>query len=321
MRMRRRAATRIPKHVLIGIPGMIMAYLWIPVTIVAAAAQTVRNATQRGLTGALGTVGATQVRFLYGLPFALVFLAIVVTVGGVAPPTPGLKTMGFAVLGALTQIAATALMLMAMKERSFGVTTALIKTEPVLTALAGIFILGDVPAPLAAVGIVVATIGVLVLSVRPGTFSGWLGIRPIAYGVAAAGFFSLSAISFRGAIIGLPEAPFVLRASTILVISLALQTALLIVWMLVMDRPAMTASFRAWRQSLLAGFMGALASQFWFIGFSLTSAANVRTLALIEILFAQGISSRFMAQHTGRRELAGMVLIVIGVGLLVIGVR
>jgi drug/metabolite transporter (DMT)-like permease len=296
-----------------------MASLWIPVTIVAAAAQTVRNATQRNLTGALGTVGATQVRFLYGLPFALVFLAIVVTVGGAAPPTPDLRTMLFAIGGALTQIAATALMLLAMRERSFGVTTALIKTEPVLTALAGIIILGDVPAPIAGIGIVIATIGVLVLSVRPGTLSGWVGMRPIAFGVTAAAFFALSAISFRGAILSLPEGSFVLRATTILVISLALQTTVLIVWMLAMDRPAMTASFRAWRQSLLAGFMGALASQFWFIGFSLTSAANVRTLALVEILFAQGVSARFMAQHTGRRELAGMGLIILGVGLLVVG--
>ncbi len=50
-------------------------WLWAVFTIIAAAAQTVRNATQRELTATLGTVGATHVRFLFGFPFALVFLA------------------------------------------------------------------------------------------------------------------------------------------------------------------------------------------------------------------------------------------------------
>ena len=46
-----------------------------PFTLIAAAGQTVRNAMQRELTATLGTVGATHVRFLFGFPFALVFLA------------------------------------------------------------------------------------------------------------------------------------------------------------------------------------------------------------------------------------------------------
>ena len=51
------------------------AVLWIPFTLLAAAGQTARNAMQRELTAALGTVGATHVRFLFGFPFALIFLA------------------------------------------------------------------------------------------------------------------------------------------------------------------------------------------------------------------------------------------------------
>ena len=46
-------------------------WLWAVFTLIAAAAQTVRNAAQRELTGTLGTVGATHVRFLFGFPFAL----------------------------------------------------------------------------------------------------------------------------------------------------------------------------------------------------------------------------------------------------------
>ena len=68
------------------------------------------------------------------------------------------------------------------------------------------------------------------------------------------------------------------------------------------DPGVLKAIFRAWRPSVLAGFMGALASQFWFLGFAITSAANVRTLALVEVLFAQGISKFVFKQPTSRRE-------------------
>jgi len=54
---------------------MSLSLLWIPATLAAAGAQTARNAMQRRLTETIGTVGATQVRFLYGFPFALLFLA------------------------------------------------------------------------------------------------------------------------------------------------------------------------------------------------------------------------------------------------------
>ena len=40
--------------------------VWIPVTLLASSAQTLRHAMQRELIGALGAVGAAQVRFLRG---------------------------------------------------------------------------------------------------------------------------------------------------------------------------------------------------------------------------------------------------------------
>ena len=74
---------------------------------------------------------------------------------------------------------------------------------------------------------------------------------------------------------------------------------------------------RAWRPSLFAGFMGATASEFWFLAFALTSVANVRTLALVEVLFAQAISYFVFKQATTKREALGIALIVIGVLLLI----
>jgi drug/metabolite transporter (DMT)-like permease len=289
-------------------------FLWVPITLIAAAAQTARNATQRGLTAEIGTLGATQVRFLFGLPFACLFLLIVVAVGGQRPPALTAAVAAFATLGAISQIAATALMLTAMKEKSFAVTTAYIKTEPVLAAIVGLALLGDMLTPLKAAGIVIATIGVLLMSVRREALGALLQeARPALIGVAAGGLFGLSAVAFRGAIIGLPGGSFVLRATTILVLALAIQTALLAAYLALFHRKALTGSFRVWRQSTTAGFLGALASQFWFLGFALTSAANVRTLALVEVFMAQAVSQRLFAEGTTAQEYAGMALIVAGV--------
>jgi drug/metabolite transporter (DMT)-like permease len=293
---------------------MNLSLLWIPVTLAAAAAQTGRNATQRRLTEKIGTAGATQVRFLYGFPFALLALAGVSLATSEAVPPPNGPFLLYVLAGAMTQILATALMLSAMRERAFSVVTAYTKTEPVQVALFGFLLLGDTLTPLAALAIVVATLGVVVMSVKPGASLTSSGSKPVIYGVAAGAFFALAAIGFRGAILSLPDGSSLVRATTTLVWGLGLQTGMLLLWL--GDRKALLASLQAWRPSLGAGFLGALASQFWFLGFALTTAANVRTLALVEVLMAQAVSHRFLAQVTTRRELAGMGMILGGVALL-----
>ena len=98
---------------------------------------------------------------------------------------------------------------------------------------------------------------------------------------------------------------------------LALQAVLLSVYLALRSPGAMAAIMRQWRPSLLAGFLGAFASLFWFLAFALATAASVRTLALVEVLFAQAVSVFGFRQKTTSRETVGIVLIVIGVALLV----
>ena len=110
-------------------------WLWIPVTVWAAFAQTVRNAAQRGLTKELGTLGATLVRFFYGLPFAAAWLAAVVAWTGGALPAPNAAFAGWVLLGAVSQIAATAFLLATMQERNFALGVAYSKTEVLQVAV------------------------------------------------------------------------------------------------------------------------------------------------------------------------------------------
>src|SRR4051812_42686681 len=290
--------------------------LWIFATLVAAAGQTARNAMQGSLTASLGTLGATQVRFIYGFPFALLFLAVVAAIAGTSVPGPTAAFIAYTSAGALAQIFATALLLAAMRGRAFSVAIAFTKTEAVQGALFGFaFLRGPLPSARVA-AIAIATAGVLVIAARPGTDWSARNVGPTLFGVASGALFALAAVGFRGAILALGDGPYFLRATTTLVWSLGIQAFLLGAWLLAFDRAALARSVAAWRQSLFAGFMGAFASQFWFLGFSLTAAANVRTLGLVEVLFAQAVSWHVFRQRVSAREAAGMALVLTGVALL-----
>jgi drug/metabolite transporter (DMT)-like permease len=293
-----------------------VASLWIPFTVVAALGQVARNAMQRSLTGPLGTWGATNIRFLFGFPFSLLFLGVVLVATGDHLPWPGAVFWPWLLLGALAQIVATGLMLAAMNDASFVVTTAYLKTEAIQTAIFGFIFLSDHLTTFKVIAILIATAGVVITALRPGA-SGFGNLKPTVQGLVAAACFALSAVGFRGAIIVVPDVSFVTAASFTLVFGLFVQTLVLTIYLLTRAPKVLSDILRMWKPSMFAGFMGAFASQFWFLAFALTAAANVRTLALIEVLFAQAVAYYSFKQPISPRELSGIVLIVLGVALLI----
>jgi drug/metabolite transporter (DMT)-like permease len=209
------------------------------------------------------------------------------------------------------------LMLLAMNDRSFVATTAYLKTEAIQTAIFGFIFLGDHLTLAKMAAILIATAGVIMTALRPGGEKGLVELRPTVLGLAAAATFALSAVGFRGAIIAVEGVSFVAAASFTLVLGLFLQTLILTVYLLARAPGVLQKILTLWRSSMVAGFMGAFSSQFWFLAFALTAAANVRTLALVEVLFAQAVSYYSFKQKVAGRELVGIALIVAGVALLV----
>lgn len=324
------------------------AWLWIPATVGAALAQTFRNAAQRRLTGALGTLGATWVRFVYGLPFAALALLVLAAwrAGGVgamvavlaragADPAPALAFGGWVLLGALAQIGATAALLRAMEARGFALGVAYAKTEVLMVALFGLLVLGDpLGLPLLA-AVLLATLGVLLLAPadpeRPlrALATGWA--EPAArFGLLAGAGFGLSAVGFRGAALQLMHAATVLPAAVppvaalqppsplaaallTLVCALALQTLVMGAWLAARQPAVLRAVLALWRPSLGAGALGALASAGWFTAFALHSAAAVRTLGLVELVFSVLVSRQLFRERISRREATGLAALGCGV--------
>lgn len=310
-------------------------WVWVGCAIAGGVFQTFRNVMQRQLTDRLGTLGATHVRFLYGLPFGLVFAFATWIASGRGGFAFSWAYAGWVLMGALTQIAGTALMLAAMRERSFVVTTAYLKTEPLQIALFGLIFLGERLSLQASLAIVVATAGVVLMSLpgrtgaSAGSQSGATGatrardaagrlerLRPAALGIASGGMFALAAVGFRGSILALEAGPNYLRATTALASTLAVQSVLLSMWLLAREPRVLAEILRAWRPSSVAGCTGALASVSWFLAFSLQSAAAVRTVGLLEILFAHLASRRLFAQRLTRSEALGIAMMMAGLALL-----
>ncbi len=292
-------------------------WLWIPVTVCAAFAQTMRNAAQRSLTAELGTLGATLVRFLYGLPFALLWLCGVQAVGGYALPTPNLHFLGWVSLGAVSQIIATALLLRVMQERNFTLGIAYSKTEIIQVALFGFIVLSDPVTVTTALAVACGTLGVLLLTPadreRPlrTLLTGWTTL-PALLGLASGAFFAFSAVGYRGAALALGDTPFMMSAAFALVVAQSLQTVLLGGWLLARDSSVVMRVFAAWRRSLFAGFMGAAASAGWFTAMAIEPIAHVRTLGLIELLIAPAVSRKLFREKLSRTEITGMALLTLG---------
>lgn len=299
-------------------------WLWIPVTLWAAFAQTLRNAAQRSLTAELGTLGATLVRFLYGLPFAILWLLGVQAAGGYSLPEANLSFAGWVAFGGLSQIVATALLLRVMTMRNFTLGVAYSKTEILQVAIFGLVVLGDPLTTTTLLAVGCGTLGVLLLSPadreRPlrTMLAGWTS-RTALLGLASGAFFAFSAVGYRGAALALGETPFAMAAAFSLVAAQTLQTAVLGGWLLWRDRPVVRRVFGAWRRSMFAGFMGAAASAGWFTAMAIEPVAHVRTLGLVELLFASVVSRKIFRERLSRLEIAGMGLLALSLVIVTLG--
>jgi drug/metabolite transporter (DMT)-like permease len=183
-------------------------------------------------------------------------------------------------------------------------------------AVFGLAFLGDRVTLAVAAAIAIATAGVLLVSWPRSTGGEAFSWKPAALGIASGAMFAIAAIGFRGGMLALEASSFVVAATTTLAAGLFIQTVLLSAWLYLVDRKTLMAILGLWRPSMLAGFTGAFASQMWFLAFALETAAKVRTLALVEILFAQVVSRNLFRQTLASREALGIALIVAGVVLL-----
>ncbi|TCT43067.1 DMT family transporter [Martelella mediterranea] len=301
--------------------------LWILITFASAFLQNMRSGLQKYLKGRMATLGATFTRFGFGLPFAALYLAILVFGLGREIPSPNEAFAIWALIGAFSQIGATFLLVYLFSFRNFAVGTAYSRTEPAQAAIIAFLFFGAQISFVAIVAIVISVSGVMLISlsrnaagVRP--FLGGLASRTAAIGIGSGTLFALSAVAYRAASLSLAgslERPdSVMQAAFTLLVVITVQTVSMGVWMLVFNRDELTNVFKAWKPALAVGFVGATASFGWFTAMTLQQAALVKAVAQVEMLLSLATSAIIFRERITKPELAGCSLIVIGVLVLLV---
>lgn len=282
--------------------------MWPLIVVGAAVLQVVRNAAQRQLTDTLGVWGAAYVRFLYGLPFAFVWVAGILLWRGPSG-APSIEFLLWILLGASTQGAATAALVLSMRGRGFAIATALQKTEVLGSAIVGVLLIGDRLSLGDWAGALVGTAGVTLMarvSVDRAAFQAALA------GAGAGLLFAFSAVSYRAATQVWGGDPW-LGAAAGLVTTLSMQALGGGVLLIAFSPRILRDVLGAWRPSLVPGAAGSFSSALLFTGFALgPSAAAVKTVQLVDVLIAWGVSRRLFRETATPVEILGAALVLAG---------
>lgn len=289
--------------------------LWIPATIAASIFQVGRNALQRGVMTTAGPWGATLVRFLFGLPFSLLFTILALWLVPDAHPDFTGRFWLSATAGATAQMLATAALLMAMHRAGFAVGTALQQSSLPLAALIGLIVYHDRLSAVAWLGVAVTTAGIVVLTwpskiaPAPHAASGAL------FGVLSGLLFGFSLNGFRHAALSLDPAHPIFAAIVSVSVVQAMQAAALTLILALRDPGALRAVLRTWRGSLGAGACGACASAGWFIALALSPAAPVRALGVIEAPIAALAGHRLFRETLHPKQVVAGLAVIAGIVL------
>lgn len=292
--------------------------LWVPATLAASVLQVGRNALQRGLLPKSGPWAATLVRFLFGLPFSTVIAAAAfwLTPGAAAHVGPvfWVNTLS----GAISQVLATACLLVAMRRAGFAVGTSMQQSSLPLAAILGLLVFHDQLRPLAWGGVALTSAALLVLT-WPRQASGPQPVSGGVFGLLSGLCFGYSLNAYRQAGLAMDGAHPIFAAAATVTVSQALQSAGLGLLLAIWDRAALRSVFAAWRQSLTAGLCGALASICWLIALGLAPAAPVRALGVVEAPVAAIAGRRVFQERLSLIQWIAGALVALGVAMTALG--
>lgn len=295
--------------------------LWIILTIAAAFSQNLRSALQKHLTATLSTAGAAYVRFYYAWPFAVLYCLAIKYYTGLPFPDLTPAFLLWCLLGGITQILFTFLLVRLFSFRNFAVGTTFSKTEVFQVAILGYLLLGDTVTGWAAFAIALSLVGVVILSMTKSHINfrnllAGLSDKATLIGLASGAFLGASVVFYRGAALSLGGEGFLMQAAFSLTVAVLMQTVIMGVYLIAKEPGQMTQVLQSWRTALPVGIVGVLASIFWFSSFVLQNAAYVRALGQIELVFTFIASIFIFKEKTSRSEIIGIALIIFAIIIL-----
>ena len=289
--------------------------LWIAFTLLAVIMQSVRTAGQKQIARSVSAQAATLVRYLFGLPFSLLYFYFLKHYYEIDSIAPSWTFYRAASLAGISQIIATVCLVKSLSIRNFAVATALAKTEAILTAIIGALFFSAALSWLAYVSVIIGVVGVLVASNWKISLADFSENKSIAYGFGAGLGFALASLWLRQASLSL-ELPRLLSASAVLAYMVVMQTIICLVWIGILEREQFALIVNRIKASLFIGVTSVAGSIGWFTAMSLQNAAVVKTLGQTEFVVTLIITYLYFGERISAREYIGILLVAFSIMLL-----
>nr|WP_283626795.1 EamA family transporter [Alteromonas macleodii] len=279
---------------------------WILFTLGAVVMQTVRNALQSKLSGAVNTSGVTLSRFILAPPIALVYLLILYSSSASQVPEFSGSFIAVILCASLLQIAATSLMVILFKQKNFAIGAGLAKSEALVAGVVGMLFFGSYLTPLGWAGIVIGAIAVFVLS--SGNRLHGISVKTMVIGLACGTCFALTSLLVREASHML-NVQHTVAAAWVLLWVLCVQTISLSGYIALTKPFVFRQLTNAKKQVLAISTVSCLGSICWFTAMALQHVALVKTLGQLEVLLTLILSHYWLKNAVTKREIAGLLLI------------
>ena len=279
---------------------------WILFTLGAVIMQTVRNALQSKLSGAVSTSGVTLSRFILAPPIALVYLLILYSSSASQVPEFSSSFIAVVLCASLLQIAATSLMVILFKQKNFAIGAGLAKSEALVAGVVGMLFFGSYLTPLGWAGIVIGAIAVFVLS--SGNRLHGISVKTMVIGLACGTCFALTSLLVREASHML-DVQHTVAAAWVLLWVLCVQTITLSGYIALTKPFVFRQLTNAKKQVLAISTVSCLGSICWFTAMALQHVALVKTLGQLEVLVTLVVSHYWLKNAVTKREIAGLLLI------------
>ena len=293
-----------------------MGVTWILFTLMAAFMQAWRNAFQKQLSTTVDVYGVTLARFIFALPLAFIYIVSLYhfqPIVEVVHFNPRFATYIF--VAAISQIAATALMVQLFKQKNYAIGVGLAKSEAILAAIVAVIFLSDHLSILGWVGVVIGGFAVFLMSKGRG-FSDF-SLQTLCIGIGSGLCFAITSLLVREASLELTNLPFIHRAAWVLICVIGTQCSLLLIYLGIFRRATLWAMWQRVGLTFRVSLCSFLASLGWFSAMSMQSVPIVKTLGQVEIIFSMLISAFFFKEKLARAEHLGIILVVIAAFLVI----
>lgn len=291
---------------------------WVIFTLLAALMQSVRTAGQKKLASHVSPMATTMVRYLFGAPFAVVYLLLVFTGDlsqGMSVSFSNPSFLVYALLASVTQILATVCLVKILALRNFAVGTVLSKTEAIQAAVFGAIFFNAGISLLGWFAVLLGAGGVFIMSF-PGK-----GLRldtsSVGYGLLSGLGFACTALWLRHASLSL-EYSFIENAALTLVFTVLVQSCLCLGYVFLKEVQQIKILRQHLPLALFVGLTSCLGSVGWYTAMTFQNAALVRSLGQIEIILAAFITYAVFKEKISPRERLGIGGITVSVLILLL---